>query len=86
MGFNIEDAAIDGDVAVCTDALATIVGCRQVDGQAAARNADVGIALDGGAIRRHVLTVDSLNHRSTRRSDVNNAAIHAKQADTLKAL
>ena len=77
--------AVDGQVAVRADAFAAVVRSGQGDGEVAARNINIGVALDGRAIGGHVLIVYRFQDRASRRNDGEIATCDADAAVSLDA-
>ena len=75
MGLDAESAAVDGDVAVGTDGLSSVVAGRQVDGDVAVVDDHVAVAFDGGAVGWNVLVVNVFHDGSARCDDVDAATV-----------
>ena len=65
---------VDGQVAVRADAFAAVVRGGQGDGEVAARNINIGVALDGRAIGGNVLVINRFQDRASRRGYVDDSS------------
>ena len=66
MGLDLHGGVTaDGHVTFARDAFSAIIGTRQVDVEAASADGDIGVTLDGRAVRRVVV----FNHSASARCD-----------------